>query len=93
LILILILSIEQKDVVLEAVVPSMLQNNNQEHAFAVGDTVLYVPLWGINSDVGIIEIHGVTTESLSDHTKAERPVEALKAMIAAKDFRFIYTCI
>lgn len=54
--------------------------------------VLYVPLFGLNHDIGIIEIHGILTEGLSDSNKAERSTVSLKSMIEAKDFRCGSVC-
>ena len=52
-----------------------------------GDAVVYVPLMGSGGGVGIVEIHGLHNEDMSDLKLYERPVAALRAMITAKDFR------
>ena len=53
----------------------------------MGDNVVYVPMMGKGGPVGIIEIHGLYSEGISNKGSFERPVSALKAMIAASDFK------
>jgi hypothetical protein len=48
--------------------------------------VIYVPLLG-SGGVGVVEIHGLQSESVSDMSAYERPTGALKLMIHAKDYR------
>ena len=81
--------LEQQDIVLQSVVP---HNDDQIPAsmrqFTDGDSILYIPILGRKSDVGVIEIHGLYAEGVTDTRKAQRPAGALQAMLAAKDYRF-----
>jgi hypothetical protein len=52
-----------------------------------GDAVVYVPLIGTGGGIGVVEIHGLQSENVSDKSLYERPVGALKMMIHAKDYR------
>jgi len=49
--------------------------------------VVYVPIMGRGGGVGVIEIHGLQADGVTNVKNFERPVGALKAMISAKDFR------
>jgi hypothetical protein len=59
-----------------------------------GETVVHVPMIGRGGGVGVIEIHGLHTEGMTNRKSFERPVGALKAMIKDKDFRWnIHLCL
>ena len=77
--------LEQKDIVLQGVVPSTTNSKIEE--FTQGDSVVYVPLIGQRSDVGVIEIHGFYTQGVTDLTRSERPTGVLKSMMHNKDYR------
>ena len=82
-------SLEQRDVVLQSVLPPRKGELPAAMGqFTDGDSVLYVPMCGQASDVGVLEIHGLYAEGVTDMARAQRPNGALKAMIAAKDYRF-----
>jgi hypothetical protein len=82
-------SLDQRDVVLQSVLPPRKGELPAAMGqFTDGDSVLYVPLLGQMSDVGVLEIHGLYAEGVTDMARAQRPNAALKAMIAAKDYRF-----
>jgi hypothetical protein len=54
-----------------------------------GETVVYVPLIGRAGGLGIIEIHGLISQSLSNMANYERSTDVLRAMIDAKDYNFV----
>jgi len=55
----------------------------------MGESVVYVPLLGKGGPVGVIEIHGLYLEGITDKSSFERPPGPLKAMINAGDFKFV----
>ena len=83
-------SLEQQDVVLQSTLPPKKgELPSAMGHITEGDSVLYVPLLGLHSDVGVMEIHGLYAgPGITDMRKAERPSRALSAMIAAHDYRY-----
>lgn len=53
---------------------------------AHGDNVVFVPLIGLSSKQGVLEIHGLHVKGVTDPKLFQRPINAIKAMIRAKDF-------
>ena len=87
-------SLEQQDVVLQSALPPKKGELPSAMGITEGDSVLYVPLLGLHSDVGVIEIHGLYAgPGITDMSKAERPTRALSAMIAAHDYRYCMSYI
>lgn len=80
--------IDQKDIVLQATTKTAKQRGV---GFLSGESVVYVPLLGKGGGVGILEIHGLFSDGITDNTSFERPVQAIKSMIEAKDYKFTET--
>jgi hypothetical protein len=49
---------------------------------------VYIPLTGLGGAVGLVEMHGLQTEGVTDPKSFERPIGTIKAMIDAKDYKF-----
>lgn len=79
--------IDQKDIVLQSSSRPKSKNNSKV-TFNEGDSVVYVPLLGLGSGMGVIEIHGLCSNGITSLSSFERPTAAIKAMIEAKDFGF-----
>ncbi len=54
----------------------------------MGETVVFVPMFGRSGPVGVIEIHGLYSEGITNTGNYERPTGPIKAMIAASDFKY-----
>ena len=80
--------IDQKDIVLQTTTKTVKQKGL---GFTSGETVVYVPLLGKGGGVGVLEIHGLFSDGITDNTSFERPVQAIKSMIDAKDYKFTET--
>ena len=82
--------LDQKDVVLQA---SSIEESNTSiqslQRLSPGESIVYVPLLGKGSGIGIIEIHGLLTEGITELSNFERSSNFVKSMIAAEDFSFI----
>lgn len=63
----------------------------EEAQFTEGETVVYVPLLGGNGKtaVGLIEIHGLVMEGVTDFAKYRRPESLIRTMIERKDYKFM----
>jgi len=55
-----------------------------------GEAVVYVPLLGERGGMGVMEIHGLFSDGITDPRRYERKVNAVQAMMAKQDFRFIH---
>jgi hypothetical protein len=62
-----------------------------EPGFTEGETVVYVPLMGGNgrTAVGLIEIHGLVMDGVTDFTKYRRSDGVIRTMIEKKDYKFM----
>ena len=81
--------LDQNDVVVQAVIrPQTRANAMANGDITMGEAVVYVPLLSKRGGVGILEIHGLHSEGLTDPLQYQRRTAALKAMIAAQDYRF-----
>ena len=56
-----------------------------------GETVVYVPLLGGNGRiaVGLLEIHGLVMEGVTDFSKYERSDSVIRTMLEHKDYKFM----
>ena len=63
----------------------------QQPHFTEGETVVYVPLLGGNgrTAVGLLEIHGLVLEGVTDFAKYKRPENVIRTMIEMKDYKFM----
>lgn len=80
--------LDQKDIVLQSTSRPKSKNGIGQSTFTEGECVVYVPLLGIGSGLGVIEIHGLCSNGITSLSSFERPTAAIKAMMEAKDYGF-----
>jgi hypothetical protein len=51
--------------------------------------VIYVPLFGRTGALGVVEIHGLQSPTVTDTANFQRDTEFIKSLIGAKDYSFV----
>lgn len=64
-------------------------NTSDKPKLTSGETVIYVPLIGSAGGLGVIEIHGLRSPSLTNTKNFQRSAELVTSLIKAQDFSFI----
>ena len=54
-----------------------------------GETVIFVPLIGRTGALGVVEIHGLQSPTVTNTANFQRDTSLMKSLIAAKDYSFV----
>jgi hypothetical protein len=81
--------LDQKDIVLQISSPSPSlpsSSSPSTPSLTSGESVIYVPMISTGGALGIIEIHGLRSSSLTNLNNFQRSPDFLRLLIAAKDY-------